>query len=115
MEYFNYTYHGMERTKERLGLKFRDACRRHELAAERGKGSECFKGMEREYLKTRSSDDHRAVAFDGNCYILGVDNAVITIFPLPSWWMKKKNYNGKERIRNIKKYCKMNYSMFSVY
>ena len=113
MDYINYTYHGMERIKERMGRNFKDACRIHDLVSERGKDSTNFKGREKEYLESRSYNEKKAVAYNGFCFILGVDNAIVTTYELPNWWMKKKRFDGKEKIRNAKRYLSMNPAMMS--
>ena len=50
-----------------------------------------------------------AMAYNGCCYIFEYEtNRVITVYSLPSWWEKKKRYNGKERIRRAKSYYRLN-------
>lgn len=103
------TLHAMERSKERLNLKNqRSAIKNIELAIKRGKRAEDFTSWERNYLFNEGTDDRYAVAYNDFCYIVSDEGCCITMFPLPSWFGKKKHFNGKERIRDYKKYCKTN-------
>lgn len=99
------TNHGKEREKERAGLSGRRAKRQFQLALERGKRMEDFhSSMERDYLKNRTTDKTFAIVYNRYCYIVSDENVVITVFAVPRWFGKKKNFDGKTRIRNIKKY-----------
>ena len=103
------TLHAMEKSKERLNLKNqRSAIKNIKLAIERGKRAEDFTSWERNYLFNKSTDDIYAVAYNDFCYIVSDEGCCITLFPLPAWFGKKKHFDGKERIRDYKKYCKNN-------
>lgn len=108
-DYFILTQHCIERAGQRLGLTEKQAERKINLAMKYGKSSENYTtSWERKYLKSQSYDGV-ALAYDSYCYIITESGICITVYPLPSWWEKKKNYNGKERIRNPKKYYKKYY------
>lgn len=103
MEQMKITKHGKERAKERKGVKNQCSMERCiRLALERGKGAEDFKAREKNYLINKQNV--KAVVYDGFCFLFGVDNTFITLYPLPTWFANKKQYDGKEKIRNAKKY-----------
>ena len=51
-----------------------------------------------------------AIAYNNFCYIVSEEGFCVTLYPLPVWFGKKKHFNGKERIRNMKAYAR-NYAM----
>lgn len=105
------TLHGVERAKQRVGIKgVRAAERQTQLALKRGKTADDLTSWERNYLRSIARDDSVIpVAYNGFCYIISLTNGTcVTMFPLPAWWGKKKNCVGKIRIRNPKKYAAMN-------
>lgn len=104
------TIHCIERAKERTGTNERKAYKMISLALERGKTSEDFTSWERDYLQNEAANNCVALAYNGYCYIVNEDGFCITLYKLPSWFGKKKHFNGKERIRDYKKYCKGNMS-----
>ena len=104
------TIHSIDRAKERAGINERKAEKMISLALERGKKSEDFTSWEKDYLQNEAYDGCIAIAFNGYCYIVNNDGFCVTLYKLPSWFGKKKHYNGKERIRDYKKYCKGNIS-----
>ena len=103
------TLHGMERMKERHGVKNEKSVNKLvALASERGKRAEDCTSWERTYLYAHSCDSCVAIAYGEYCYIIGDNNICITIFRLPIWFGKKKQYVGKERIKNMKVYSRLN-------
>ena len=76
------------------------------LALERGKTADDFTSWEREYLKGESKGDSIAIAYNNFCYIVNKNGFCVTLYPLPAWFGKKKQFNGKERIRNAKAYAR---------
>lgn len=102
------TIHCIDRAKERAGLNEKRAEKMVALAIERGKTADSFTSWERSYLKGEENDNCIAIAFAGYCYLINYQCECITMYPLPSWFGKKKHFDGKERIRNYKKYCKNN-------
>lgn len=111
MTYTNYeisTQHGVQRAKERRSLKNSRAIEKQFiLAIERGKTADDFSSWERNYLKTKAHNDCTAVAYNDFCYIFNSTGACVTLTPLPDWFGKKKHFDGKQRIRDYKKYSKM--------
>lgn len=87
----SYSFHSIERTKERQNIKsIKKACRNMKLAVKRGKPASAFKGWEQRYLKQQSREGRQALAYNGFCYIVSKDdNVCITVFPLPDWFDKK--------------------------
>ena len=103
------TIHGVSRAKERCNVKnVRSAEKNVTLAVQRGKRAEDCTSWEREYLSKEAHDDCMAIAYNNFCYIVNPAGACVTLSPLPSWFGKKKHFDGKERIRNYKKYCRNN-------
>lgn len=104
---FCITKHGIVREKERCGVSQKKALRQVKLALERGKRVTDFKGSkEKEYMKKHESEHIYSIVYNQFCYIVSDENVVITVLPLPRWFNKKKQYDGKVRIRNCKKYSK---------
>lgn len=102
------THHSIERTKQRAKLNNESAMRMIERARARGKGMEDFKSRERDYLLGKSEEEKRALVYDHYCFIFGLEGKCITMYEVPSWFGKKKNYSGKKAIRNVKKYIRCN-------
>lgn len=110
----NGTYHSIIRAKERTGLSERKTTRMIGQAWEKGKRAREFSSMEKSYLEQKEFGGHTAVAYNNYCYIFCEEGFCITLFPLPGWFGKKKRFDGKERIRDLHKYCK-NYSYLTSY
>lgn len=102
------TVHSIERAKERAGLSEKRASKMIKLAIERGKRAEDFTSWERDFLIREPSDNCIAVAYNNYCYIVNEEGFCVTLYPLPEWFGKKKHFNGKERIRNMKVYSRNN-------
>ena len=101
------TVHGVSRAKERCNLKnVRSTEKNVALAIQRGKRAEDCTSWERAYLSKEAYDGCTAIAYNNFCYIFNADDVCVTIHALPSWFGKKKHFDGKERIRNFKQYCR---------
>ena len=101
----NATVHSIERSKERLGLNERRAEKTIQLAIERGKAYNDFNSSrERKYLKAHTNSEVYALAYNGYCYIISNTGFCITVYELPVWFGKKKQYDGKTEIKNAKTY-----------
>ena len=99
------TYHSIIRTKDRMNEKnIRSAEKNISLARSRGKTARDYTSWEREYLIHETRDDCLPVAYRGHCYIFNAADVCVTMYPLPAWFGKKKQFSGKERIRDMKKY-----------
>mgnify|MGYP001105565943 CR=1 FL=1 len=106
------TKHSLDKAKERLGINKKYAEKRITDALRRGKTSRDFSSWERSFLEQEGKDGCYAVAYNGFCYIVSPANACVTLYPpLPSWFGRKKHFDGKEKIRNPKKYNKIHQSM----
>lgn len=116
MTYINYdisTLHGAQRVKERRNLKnTRAAEKQFVLALQRSKTADDYASWERNFLLERCKEDRTAIAYNDFCYIFGHNGACITLFPLPDWFGKRKHFDGKQRIRDYKKYTKMISSLY---
>ena len=105
------TYHSIKRTQKRAGLSKKTSKRFIAIAIERGRGIDAFYNQEREYLLRREANEGcTAIIFDSYCFIIGNDNICITMYPVPLWFEKKPHYDGKQTIKNIKKYLRLNNS-----
>lgn len=103
------TIHGVDRMKDRCNMKNqRSAVKSIRLALMRGKRAEDCTSWERSYLSNEAYADCVAIAYNGFCYIINSKGQCVTVYPLPAWFGKKKHFDGKERIRDYKKYCKNN-------
>ena len=103
------TLHSIDRAMERCSLKNqRSAEKNISRAIQRGKRAEDCTSWERSYLSKEAHDNCTAVVYNSFCYIINESGLCVTIYPLPAWFGKKKHFDGKERIRDYKKYCKSN-------
>ena len=109
------SYHSIVRAKERLGYNKRNAEKQIELAMSRGKTADEFTSWERDYLKGECGDATTAIAYNNFCYIVSDTGICVTLYPLPVWFGKKKHFNGKEKIRNMKSYMRNNSMMEEVW
>lgn len=98
--------HSIVRAKERASWNEKQAEKNIARALARGKSAEDFTSWEREYLEGESRGNCTAVAYNNFCYIVNENGFCLTLYPLPIWFGKKKQFDGKERIRNAKKYAK---------
>lgn len=108
------TIHSIERTKERMGVNEKNAMRIIDRAIKKGKRAEDFASWERDYLLNQGDDGSIAIAYNDYCYIVGENGFCLTVFKLPTWFSKKKHFDGKERIRNMKTYSRK-YNLDSMY
>ncbi|MDE6060874.1 MAG: hypothetical protein K2G31_05330 [Clostridia bacterium] len=105
------TKHSLEKAKERLGINKNKAETMIANALCRGKTAEHFVAWERSFLVQESKNGCRAIAYNGFCYIVSPLNTCITLYPLPSWFGHRKHFDGKEKIRNVKRYNKLHYTV----
>lgn len=103
------TQHSFDRSKERQKIKNRRTAERNiSLAIQRGKRADDYSSWERDYLRKEARGKCAALVYNNSCYIISEDGVCVTLFRLPRWFGKKKHFDGKERIRSYKKYCKNN-------
>lgn len=108
------TNHSSLRAKQRLGLSATKADRQFALALRYGKSAADFNhSYQSLYLQKREVSARnittRAYVYDDFCYIFAADcDTCITTFPLPKWFNRGIACDGKERIRNVRKYQRLN-------
>ena len=100
-----YTYHSLQRAEERTRFNGKAARRFIENGLTRGKTADDYTKEERRYLSSIAYDDCIAKAYNGYCLIISSDGDCVTLYPLPDWFGKKKHYDGKTQIRNVKRYA----------
>ena len=99
------TLHALQRTNERTGFNRKTSERFISNAIERGKGAEDFIDRERHYLLQAVEEDKKALVYNSYCFIVSSSNICITMFPVPKWFGKKKNFIGKNKeARRCKSY-----------
>lgn len=105
MKNYRASYHSIIRMEQRQGMKEEQAKRQIKNAMHRGKRAEDFSSWEYNYLSTLcESKEVYPVAYNGWCYIFNNEGVCVTIYSLPVWFGKKKRFDGKERIKNAKRY-----------
>lgn len=103
------TEHCVERAMERYNLRNEKSIQKNvDRAYLLGKRAEDFSSWERNYLSGKTRDCMTGVAYNGFCYIFNEYGICVTMYELPAWFGKRKRFNGKERIRDIKKYNRLN-------
>lgn len=103
----NITAHSLDRAKERLHKNRKEAYSYINKALTRGRSAEEFTSLERTYLENVQNRyrGRKTIVYDRNCFILTADAQIcLTVFPLPLWFGRKKQFEGKTRIRNPKRY-----------
>ncbi len=97
--------HSIERSRERFGLNEDRANRFIAKALERGKTSGEMPKKERAYMEAReAARGCKTVFYNGAFFIFGLNDVCITVFEAPAWFCRKQYFDGKERIRDAKKY-----------
>ena len=98
------TKHSIQRAHERLGLNEKRAQRVIELAFTRGKRMEDFRGSDYRYLQTLCEEGVEPVVYNDTIYIFSRDGVCVTLYQSPRWFGSRRNYDGKERIRNVRRF-----------
>ena len=106
------SYHSIDRAIERLDTNEKTATKNISLALERGKDATQFTSKERAYLERVAKGNASAIAYNNYCYILNENGFCITMFALPEWFGKKRHYDGKKEIRNLRSYTRNNLSKY---
>lgn len=105
------TVHSIIRAKERAGMKYGEAVRFTDLAIRNGQRAEDLPVKERKYMQKKEIDSSiTAVLYNGYIFILNDEDVCITLFKAPSWFLKKEHYDGKKKVRDVKKYLRYNTS-----
>ncbi len=98
------TSHSIQRANERTKFSGKSAIRFIENGIARGKTADDFSSKESIYLAKCAKGGCTAKAYNGFCLIIGDNGDCVTIYRLPEWFGKKRYYDGKKRVRNIKRY-----------
>ena len=103
------TYHAIQRAQERARLKNKQSENFIINALVRGKTSEVFATNERNYLQAKEANGGRCViVYQSFFFIVDDADRCVTMYAAPKWSGKKKFYDGKTKIKNIKKYLRFN-------
>ena len=101
------TMHSIIRASERAGLKCNEAIRFTDLAIKNGQRAEELPCKERRYLESKETEPAcSAILYNGYIFIVKDENTCITLYMAPSWFLKKRHYDGKTRVRDAKKYLR---------
>ncbi|MGN1019216.1 MAG: hypothetical protein ACI4O7_02480 [Aristaeellaceae bacterium] len=105
--------HGFVRTMERTGATDRQALRMIRNAWERGKRAEQLPyPQQRSYVARYDSmllDGRTNLRVYGNyLFIFTAGGRLITMHQLPQTFSRKRVYDGKTRVRDVKKYSRFN-------
>ena len=112
MDQFITTKHSLIRAKERLNLNSKSAKKLISQAINRGIALDNYTTcMEKTFLKHSLANNCHTKVYNGFCYIFNENDICVTMYKLPSWFNKKKQFDGKIRIRSIKKYLKLNQNL----
>ena len=103
-----YTQHALIRTMERTGLNNDAADKLIPKALERGKGLESFSANARKLLASKSRDGCRAIVYNGYCYIVNEKGICVTMYDISDRIKQNRHYDGKQRVRDVMKYRRMN-------
>ena len=98
------SYHAIKRANERLGLKVQAAEKEIRKAFLEGMESSEFSSREKEYLSGKEESGITVRVYKGSCYIFSEEGVCITVYDLPSWFGRKRFFDGKTKIRNPKEY-----------
>jgi len=103
--YASSSHHSICRMKDRCSAKNpREADRSIRLAIERGKRAGDLTSWESAYLRNEAHGGCTAVAYNGFCYIVNRHGICVTVHALPAWFGRRKQFDGKQRIRDGRKY-----------
>lgn len=101
------TIHSLDMAHKRLGLNEKAARRNIELAYARGRRADSFCGSDYRYLMRKCEDGCEPCVYQGAIYIFSPDGTCVTLYRAPRWLgRKRRNYDGKTRMRNSYQYRK---------
>lgn len=106
------TLHSIIRAKERAGKNANEAVRFTELAIRNGQRAEDLPSRERRYMESKVAVDPTCtpILYNGYIFIMKDEYLCITMYLAPSWFLKKQHYDGKKKVRDVKKYLRYNYA-----
>lgn len=98
------TRHYLDRAKERAGLNEKKAEKILQTVIIRGTtANECKWSSDRKFMMNRESDNARAYAYNGMCYILNENlDVCITVVELPRDFGKKKSGYAHKKMSDPK-------------
>ena len=110
------TYHGRQRAKERLDLSDSKTDKRLGRVLRYGKRQDRFShSQQKKYLLSKENHS-RAFVYEDHCYIFDSHtDRCITTYKLPGWFHRGTHYDGKERVRNVRRYNRFNPEPSSAY
>ena len=91
------TFHAIQRAEERVKLKRKSAERLITNALQYGRTSSDFIGKEFNYLHRKETVGEARILVHSQCCFVVNNNSCITMFPVPSWFGKRRN-NAKRSI-----------------
>ena len=101
------TLHGLLRTMERMKMNDQQALRFIKNAWERGTATASVV-WQRDYLDQRDGRFEEGATefrmYCGQLCIFTPNGEMVTMYPLPADFNRKRAYNGKERIRNARRF-----------
>ena len=100
------TQHYIDRAKERQALNERRAERAAELAWSRGKAVDDMPSREGNFMRTKQGEGIKVIFYNDFLYIFTEESKCITMYEAPGWFGRKRHFDGKEKIRNVKKYMR---------
>lgn len=98
------TKHSIERARERAGLSKQAALNNFKKAYSFGIPAEELPSRESKYMLEKSDGANEMLLYGDFLYLFKEDGTCITMYHTPAWFNRKSNYDGKEKIRNPKKY-----------
>ncbi len=100
------TIHSIIRANERAGWNYDEAVRFTELAIRNGRRAKELPLRERRFMESRESGPAiTSILYNGYIFIVN-DDVCITMYLAPEWFLKKRYYDGKKKVRNVKKYLR---------
>lgn len=108
------TNHSIQRANERTQFSGKSAVRFIENGIARGKTADDFTSKESIYLANCAKGGCTAKAYNGFCLIIGENGDCVTIYQLPDWFGRKRYYDGKKRVRNVKRYTLSHYTTYDL-
>ena len=106
------TYHCIQRGKKRIKTNKKKTYNLAKRALEYGLRYTALKSNTflAHFLKSKTNDDAFAVAYNNYCFIFSQKTlSCLTVYEIPEYIQKKQYFDGKEHIKNYKKYCRYNF------
>lgn len=101
------TYHSIQRTKERTGLSTSASINFISKAKRFGLSPDFYPSKERAYLHGKEYLGTSTLCYGEYIFIFSEEGLCLTMYPMPKWFCQSGRFDGKERIRNRKKYLRL--------